>query len=1350
MLRELVQNEYDAGGTEISVHFGSERLVITGNGNPIDTAGWKRLSVMLGTGLVPNSDTYVAPKKSSIGSKNFGLRSLFTIGDEIWVNSGGKWTVLHCRRGTLYPPRETQDSPQRGVRIEVPYRQSKTGALEPFTPERKSTWTEEIGDSLTETLIKLAHPGRLQSLRRVVLKADGEPDVSWEQRAKEIPTPAKGIRLVRRQAVRETAGQRQSIVEMEYQARVRIPESHLGKDFPAYFRNGRNMIWLGVSVMLGRGRPNANSAGLVYYPLATPLARTGNGVSINAPFDLDNNRANILSPVSGSWNEWLLQESVNLTVMLLTEDWYERFGASAYLALESNQRESANHLVESYTNAVIDHLRNDKVWASRERDRGKVSFVATDALVLPDKSEFEGFLGPARYLDVKLAKSERLVKLVSDCGVKRFGSDSLIRLRCAGKDASGLLTNPQKHGQANYFFTNFDQQILEHSGQVKFAQALDKVRLSPNNKADLLNSTTTLAADDSLHALCEPLHMVSSDAWEACPVPLSQRLHPDLAGFKTLVRLAKKFDLTDWVRLTARRARKNEAPDEVRHVLMNVVLSRQGRFDARTLSILRGSPVLLDNRGHWVEPRMITVRRTKGARALAPVLSFPAASYAKDTELARRLSFRTAVDGNDLVNLAEWVSAHPDAPNQFEDTLHQFRRVVRLAQWRRLREIECLRSSNGSLAAPQNLYIRTGAVSEVLGNHASYVEGGNRALYEQMGCKTLPLSSDIAATIEQNRSSGNPTPDALYIALVEALRRERCSTTTHVDDPIIWTEVGYATPSDTLIPTDPALFRNAVPITRPRSTRAAQALRILGCRTRPIQDDWVQIITSITQSTGTDEVVSRPDRSRLLRAYAELSDGIPSDMKLAGQAFILGKDGRLHKPSHVFIDDYPQLAYLLGPDVLFAEDSNQAVLGLYGSCGVRRLSEAASLLGSKTGNLQDEPNRIGATKMRRQFNSTSFRSGLLALINREVADRLGPAATRLKAPQLPRLESLVFVDAISREYQLGDTRVEIQARHYWSGTSLFVVATQGRTFRDTMSYALAEAVGDSSRNAQMLAPAIYRLLECNSSEEIAEYLENQGIPWRKGAEVEIWENESDFDGTQGSLRFDSESIAEQIGDSLMESLSKRSGRTGTGTPTSSDRPDTADPKPKAPALPPIGEVAAKEIPSAGMYIGTTVGSSSGGGPGGGWTPRDPAWDRLLGERGEEIVYLREVERLREAGHESPENLVSWVARDNPTADHDICSVAEDGGPLWIEVKSTSGLDGNFDWPESEVAKAMAEREHYVLCRVYRVSSTNPLVKRFRDPLSMIESGHMRLGLGSVRAQVEPVGNQDTDVSSIKP
>ena len=52
VLRELVQNEYDAGGENVLIHFGADALTVTGTGKPIDARGWRRLSVMLGTGAV--------------------------------------------------------------------------------------------------------------------------------------------------------------------------------------------------------------------------------------------------------------------------------------------------------------------------------------------------------------------------------------------------------------------------------------------------------------------------------------------------------------------------------------------------------------------------------------------------------------------------------------------------------------------------------------------------------------------------------------------------------------------------------------------------------------------------------------------------------------------------------------------------------------------------------------------------------------------------------------------------------------------------------------------------------------------------------------------------------------------------------------------------------------------------------------------------------------------------------------------------------------------------------------------------------------------------------------------------
>ena len=93
VLRELVQNEYDAGGSRLQVLFGNGELIIRGNGSPIDAAGWKRLSVMLGTGLVGSSDRTIAQKVNGIGSKNFGLRTLFLYGDQIHIRSGGFQTI---------------------------------------------------------------------------------------------------------------------------------------------------------------------------------------------------------------------------------------------------------------------------------------------------------------------------------------------------------------------------------------------------------------------------------------------------------------------------------------------------------------------------------------------------------------------------------------------------------------------------------------------------------------------------------------------------------------------------------------------------------------------------------------------------------------------------------------------------------------------------------------------------------------------------------------------------------------------------------------------------------------------------------------------------------------------------------------------------------------------------------------------------------------------------------------------------------------------------------------------------------------------------------------------------------
>ena len=55
---------------------------------------------------------------------------------------------------------------------------------------------------------------------------------------------------------------------------------------------------------------------------------------------------------------------------------------------------------------------------------------------------------------------------------------------------------------------------------------------------------------------------------------------------------------------------------------------------------------------------------------------------------------------------------------------------------------------------------------------------------------------------------------------------------------------------------------------------------------------------------------------------------------------------------------------------------------------------------------------------------------------------------------------------------------------------------------------------------------------------------------------------------------------------------------------------------------------------------------------------------------------------------------------------------EDGGPLYIEVKSTRGRDGRFSWPRAEFQLAMRQRHRYVLYRVYEADIAAPLIIDF--------------------------------------
>ncbi|MCG8621140.1 MAG: hypothetical protein MJE68_03925, partial [Proteobacteria bacterium] len=328
----MAQNEYDAGGSALEVAFGQTELEVRGNGIPIDRKGWRRLSVTLGTG------NDIEEKANGIGSKNFGLRSLFLFGDKIYVRSNGNQTLLDLQHGTPKQPcADPTTAGTQGVRIHVPYRTEPVDKLSEFTTSGESEVLDEFASTVSPSLLKLAHYGTKKSLERVTVSSERHNrQIVWKQKVRQRPSPERGITLLARRItmVDTKPGTTESEEELEWQKRFELPEKFRQERVPGYFRDRGRRIRVGISLRTRRGKLHPSMpVGIVYYPIGVAQARTGNNVSISAPFEMDADRSELVDPSNSPFNGWLLELAADMTISLLRADWFNRFGAKAYQAV---------------------------------------------------------------------------------------------------------------------------------------------------------------------------------------------------------------------------------------------------------------------------------------------------------------------------------------------------------------------------------------------------------------------------------------------------------------------------------------------------------------------------------------------------------------------------------------------------------------------------------------------------------------------------------------------------------------------------------------------------------------------------------------------------------------------------------------------------------------------------------------------------------------------------------------------------------------------------------------------------------------------------------------------------------
>jgi len=346
------------------------------------------------------------------------------------------------------------------------------------------------------------------------------------------------------------------------------------------------------------------------------------------------------------------------------------------------------------------------------------------------------------------------------------------------------------------------------------------------------------------------------------------------------------------------------------------------------------------------------------------------------------------------------------------------------------------------------------------------------------------------------------------------------------------------------------------------------------------------------------------------------------------------------------------------------------------------------------------------------------------------------ATERQLRMRLRKLARISFVSTLKHVYRIGRSKVPVATEVAVEERRIVLMGIRSRSELSGLLARAIASLADGELSAQQsLADSVYRLLTCNSNTEIEHYLAQRGIEWSASTRDKQRADADEFDDEDREQR---ERIGEALKEKLLTSSATRAQDLSTDISPEGSNCEPAIRQPRSISLPPLREVDLVEI-TLGDWSAPDRAARLTRGPSVGLAPRTPAEvadDCEVGARGEELVYFAEVKRVADLGY--PPRCVIWTSKTNPTADHDIHSITDDGGDLWLEVKSTTGRHGRFDWSRAEFERALQARARYVLCRVYEADSKRPTVVRIADPIGQLSLGKMRLDISNLSAEVAPL------------
>ena len=303
LIAELIQNDLDQGATRTAISFERKCLICEGNGEPVDPEGWQRLRTILGAG------DEVPAKRSRFGVKNHGLKTAFTIGDEIRLMSDGKAIVQTLYRygrnrppfpGASKHPMEDPQAPATGCRVIVPYRndgfkppQGEAFEWPAVDAEKIEALFRSACASMPEQFAGIVSP-EITPGYEIVLRHWRLGEVRFLFSCTRPRKITKRMEVFRRRCtVSGTFSPLPEALREQAVRRLAPLKGVLQERAADYFRRGKR-YFVEVSWPIDtKGKPKTGTGKFRYpigYPPNSHEARTGHSTYFNAPFASDNKR----------------------------------------------------------------------------------------------------------------------------------------------------------------------------------------------------------------------------------------------------------------------------------------------------------------------------------------------------------------------------------------------------------------------------------------------------------------------------------------------------------------------------------------------------------------------------------------------------------------------------------------------------------------------------------------------------------------------------------------------------------------------------------------------------------------------------------------------------------------------------------------------------------------------------------------------------------------------------------------------------------------------------------------------------------------------------------------------------